>query len=69
MNLPRAIVRFITSEVLLPIVIVCLSVLIAAQFLPMLASNLSGEFEQKVSPLGTTSITTVAGVPATKVEQ
>lgn len=61
MNLARAVAQFITSEILLPATIVCLCVLIAAQFLPLASSTLNGEFETGISQSGTVTSTTVTG--------
>jgi hypothetical protein len=69
MTLARAIARFITSEVLLPITIVCLSVLLAAQILPLLANHLSGAIEKTLSNSGTANRASVTYDHATKAER
>ncbi len=56
MNLARAIARFITSEVLLPATIVCVSVLAAAQLLPPPANDLAGSIEKTASHTVTASV-------------
>jgi hypothetical protein len=60
MNHIRAVAQFITSEVLLPATIVCLCVLIAAQLLPLVASNLNGEFEKRITHSGIVTSTGLA---------